>query len=155
MKLNKKETMLMNDLKKSEELCIEKYARNAAQAKDKQLKSLFDAIGAEERQHRDTLETLLAGGAPDMNGGSPDDKNVKVPRKVCYCDDCNENAKAHDAYLCGDTLSAEKHVSGEYDTDIFEFTDKNVRDILNHIQKEEQEHGRQIYDYMAANNMYE
>ena len=32
--------------------------------------------------------------------------------------------------------------------------DENVRNILNHIQKEEQNHGKMIYDYMKANNMY-
>jgi hypothetical protein len=41
-----------------------------------------------------------------------------------------------------------------YDTCIFEFADANVRSLLNHIQKEEQEHGKMIYDYMAVNCMY-
>ena len=36
----------------------------------------------------------------------------------------------------------------------FEFTENNIRDVLNHIQKEEQEHGKAIYDYMAQNGMY-
>ncbi len=26
--------------------------------------------------------------------------------------------------------------------------------VLNSIQREEQEHGKRIYDYMSANNMY-
>ncbi|MEG2144480.1 MAG: spore coat protein, partial [Oscillospiraceae bacterium] len=41
-----------------------------------------------------------------------------------------------------------------YDTSIFEFKNKNVRDTLNHIQKEEQEHGEKIYGFMAQNGMY-
>ena len=28
-----------------------------------------------------------------------------------------------------------------------------ARDVLNHIQKEEQQHGKQLYDYMAAHGM--
>ena len=48
----------------------------------------------------------------------------------------------------------EKHVSGVYDTGIFEFCSTVVRDTLAHIQKEEQNHGEKLYSYMAANNMY-
>ena len=29
-----------------------------------------------------------------------------------------------------------------------------MRNVLNHIQTEEQEHGKCLYDYMMANNMY-
>ncbi|MEG1743900.1 MAG: spore coat protein, partial [Clostridia bacterium] len=62
--------------------------------------------------------------------------------------------KKNDCFLCSDVLTAEKHASHLYDTCIFEFKDKNIRDILNHIQKEEQGHGKMIYDYMQANGMY-
>jgi spore coat protein CotF len=62
--------------------------------------------------------------------------------------------KQADCYLCSDLLADEKHVSGLYNTSIFEFNDKQIRDTLNHIQKEEQEHGKAIYDYMSVNNMY-
>ena len=48
----------------------------------------------------------------------------------------------------------EKYVSNSYDTSIFEFKDTGVRDALNHIQKEEQKHGEDLYNYMAKNNMY-
>ncbi|MBQ8758725.1 MAG: spore coat protein, partial [Clostridia bacterium] len=48
----------------------------------------------------------------------------------------------------------EKEVSKLYDTCIFEFNDDNARNYLNSIQKQEQNHGKMIYDYMAANNMY-
>ena len=44
-------------------------------------------------------------------------------------------------------------MSSVYDTCIFEFTDANAREALNHIQKEEQEHGQMLYDYMAAHGM--
>jgi hypothetical protein len=56
--------------------------------------------------------------------------------------------------LCSDVLSAEKHVSSLYDTCIFEFSDEKCRQALNHIQGEEQQHGKMIYDYMKANSMY-
>jgi len=67
---------------------------------------------------------------------------------------CSAQEKQKDAYLCSDALSTEKHVSSTYNTCIFEFSDSNVRNVLNHIQKEEQQHGDQIYKYMSANGMY-
>jgi spore coat protein CotF len=60
----------------------------------------------------------------------------------------------HDASLCNDMLMTEKYVSGAYDTAIFEFTDSNARQVLNHIQKEEQQHGEQIFNYMQQNGLY-
>ena len=66
----------------------------------------------------------------------------------------NTMNKQNDAYLCSDALTTEKYVSSDYNISIFEFTENNIRDVLNHIQKEEQEHGKAIYDYMAQNGMY-
>ena len=67
--------------------------------------------------------------------------------------DTSEAAKG-DAYLCKDALSGEKQVSSLYNTCVFEFKDASVRAALAHIQTEEQNHGKMIYDYMAANGMY-
>jgi hypothetical protein len=63
--------------------------------------------------------------------------------------------KQLDCFLCSDTLAGEKHVSRLYDTCVFEFSDARVRNVLNHIQKEEQEHGKWLYDYMSVNGMYQ
>ena len=46
-----------------------------------------------------------------------------------------------------------KYVSATYNTSVFEFAQPKLRNVLNHIQKEEQEHGLKIYQYMSANNM--
>ena len=59
-----------------------------------------------------------------------------------------------DKEICSDLLMTEKYVSGTYDTTIFEFRDTQVRDILNHIQKEEQKHGESIFKYMESKGMY-
>ena len=48
----------------------------------------------------------------------------------------------------------EKYVSATYNTSIFEFRDENIRKVLNHIQTEEQGHGKKIYDYMHQHGMY-
>ena len=48
----------------------------------------------------------------------------------------------------------EKHVSATYNVSIFEFNSPILRDTLSHIQKEEQNHGQQLYQYLSANGMY-
>lgn len=61
---------------------------------------------------------------------------------------------ANDIFLCNDMLATEKHVSSTYDTAIFEMTDTNVRKALNHIQKEEQQHGEDLFNYLKSKGMY-
>ena len=146
MKLTTKETQLLSDLKGQEELCIEKYGKYADQASDPQLTDLFRGIAAMERQHLDTLNAIGSGGA---GGGT----GVKLPQSFTQAGpgtDCEG-----DKYLCGDPLSTEKHASHLYDTCIFEFQSPEVRQTLNHIQKEEQTHGQLLYDYMKVNGMYQ
>ena len=41
-----------------------------------------------------------------------------------------------------------------YITAVFEFSDAKARQVLAAIQQQEQEHGKQLSDYMQANNMY-
>lgn len=60
-----------------------------------------------------------------------------------------------DYHLCNDLLMTEKYVSGTYNTAIFEFRDTNIRQVLNHIQKEEQQHGEDIFNYMLNQGMYQ
>ena len=50
MNLTEKEAMLIEDLKTQEKTCAEKYARNANQAKDKQLKGRKEAISQETEE---------------------------------------------------------------------------------------------------------
>jgi len=62
--------------------------------------------------------------------------------------------KITDKEMCIDMLSTEKYISGTYDTAIFEFKDPRIRDVLNHIQKEEQKHGETLFMYMQSKGMY-
>ena len=147
MQLTQKETMLLQDMKSQEQLCIEKYAKYAAEASDPQLQDLFSTIQQAEQTHLNTISDMLSGTVPMMGGGQ---QQIPQPQKS----NCDQAKMQEDAYLCQDALSMEKYVSGGYNTTIFEFRDKQARDALNHIQKEEQEHGKYIYDYMAVNGMY-
>ena len=149
MKLTQKESMLLQDLKTSEEICIEKYGQYAQRAEDRALADLFLTIRAKEEEHLKTIDSLMGGTVPMMGGGGQGSQQSQPG-------DGKAAEKSHsknDEYLLKDALDTEKHVSAVYDTCIFEFTDAGARQALNHIQKEEQEHGQMLYDYMTAHGM--
>ncbi|MGE4484339.1 MAG: spore coat protein [Oscillospiraceae bacterium] len=149
--LSQKETMLLQDLKSQEQLCIEKYGKYATDASDANLRNLFTQLGQTERQHFDTISQMIGGTVPTMGGGSSS-QSAAAPGNQTQMSAGQDKQK--DRYLCSDALAMEKHVSSVYDTCIFELRDVNMRNALNHIQKEEQEHGEKIYSYMAQNGMY-
>jgi len=147
--LTQKETTLLKDLRSQEQICVEKYTKYANEACDCQLKDIFTQIGQAESQHLQTLDQISSGTVPAMNTGSGKNAMPTITPSSSSSAD-----KQKDAFLCSDILATEKHVSSEYNTCIFEFNDTNIREALNHIQKEEQQHGEQIYRYMSANGMY-
>ncbi|MBQ1501582.1 MAG: spore coat protein [Firmicutes bacterium] len=147
---SQKEQTLLQDLRSGEELCIDKYAGHEAAAASPCLREIFHRIGQQEKSHRDTLDRILAGDPPPLPAAAGQSGQEAAP---CVNYDTEEDHR-RDRYLCADALATEKHVSSTYNVSIFEFKDKAVRDLLNHIQKEEQEHGKMIYDYMAQNGMY-
>ena len=149
MNLTQKEKSLLNDLKGQEQLCIDKYTKHSECAKDEQLKALFNQIAADEQKHLDTLTQIENGSVPAPGGQSKQQPTFTANYSIS-----NTPEKQSDCYLCTDLLATEKGASHLYDTCVFEFADSTVRDTLNHIQKEEQSHGKMIYDYMKANNMY-
>lgn len=152
MQLTQKETSLLKDLKEQEQICVEKYGKYSSDANDTQLKDLFTQIGQTEQQHLNTINQIMNGTVPAMQSG--ENKQVKLNFTPTYQANSSDSNKQKDNYLCTDVLSTEKHVSSVYNTCIFEFKDTNIRNDLNHIQKEEQQHGEQIYNYMAQNGMY-
>lgn len=94
----------------------------------------------------------MSGTIPAIQSG--ENKQIQQTFTPTYNMSDSSQNKQKDSYLCTDLLSTEKHVSSTYNTCIFEFRDTNIRNILNHIQKEEQQHGEHIYNYMAQNGMY-
>ncbi len=152
MQLSQKETSLIKDLKDQEKLCVDKYNKHSGCAADQQLKDLFSGIAKIEQQHYNTLTQMESGTVP-QNSQQGQQSQQQVAFKAVYGTNEDEKKK-NDTYLCTDLLSTEKHASHLYDTCVFEFKDQKVRDTLNHIQKEEQGHGKMIFDYMQTNNMY-
>ena len=151
MTLTQKETSLLNDLKSQEKLCIEKYGKYAEAACDTELKNLFTEIQNAEQTHLQTITQILDGTEVKMNAAPQSAVEAKLQ---CKMSSCSEDKKNNDAYLCRDALAMEKHVSSVYDTSVFEFSSPVLRDTLAHIQKEEQNHGEKLYNYLACNNMY-
>ena len=153
-----KETGLLQDLKKYEQTCIEKYNKYASQACAEPLKTMFQQIGSHEQQHYQTLDQMITSGSAPATGGSQgggqqqQGQQGQSAKQSNYSND--QQGYQNDSYLCTDALATEKHVSSVYDTCIFEFKEMAARNALNHIQKEEQQHGQQIYDYMSTNGMY-
>lgn len=163
LNLSTKERYLLEDQKNHEEQCILKYENYAKLACDDQLKAIFRSNGEKEKEHLQTINQLLNGKIPSMAGGQQPQQQPQQPPQSSVSEqqntidmkssgNCNYNASDKD--LCTDMLMTEKYVSGAYDTAIFECKDTQVRDVLNHIQKEEQKHGEAIYKYMESKGMY-
>ena len=150
MVLTQKESTLIKDLKGQEQLCIDKYKKHAECAHDPQLRQLFTQIAGVEQQHLDTLTQIENGGTPAAGGS----KASTIPTFVATYTQAETPEKKQDWYLCTDLLTTEKHASSLYNTCVFEFGQSELRQVLNHIQTEEQQHGEQIYRYMKANGMY-
>ena len=150
MTLTQKESSLLSDLKSQEQLCIDKYQKYASEACDPALKSLFGEIKTTEEKHLNTINRILGGEEVTMQAAP----TAASEKKSFTQSSCPADAKQKDAFLCKDALAMEKHVSSVYDTSVFEFSSPTLRDTLSHIQKEEQNHGMELYQYLSANGAY-
>ncbi len=161
LQLSQKERQLLQDQQNHEKICIQKYQSNAQQASDPQLKQLFQSYAQQEQQHLNTITSILSGQVPNTNQGQQSQQQSLQSQQTQQSGTqatsaaSSSAASQADAMLCSDMLMTEKFVSGAYDTAIFEFADSNVRQALNHIQKEEQKHGEGIYNYMSSKGTYQ
>lgn len=149
LQLTQKERMLLQDQLTHEEACIKKYGSYATQAQDPQLKQLFTQHQQHEQQHYNTITQLLQGTVPVMTGGGQSQK-MQLPNAQPMGVQVNQT----DDFMCHDLLMTEKYISGTYDTVIFESAHPALRQTLQHIQKEEQQHGEDIFNYMRQHGMY-
>lgn len=147
--LSQKERMILEDGKHQEDICVKKYQSFANQAKDPQLKQLLNKLASEEQHHYNIINELLQGNKPNLSHSNQTMNNPQISTTSNM-----SFSNPEDALLCGDLLATEKYVSGFYDTGVFESVNKDVREALQHIQKEEQKHGEELFNYMHANGMY-
>lgn len=145
MSFTTKEKQLLEDQKNHEEICIKKYSDYAKLATDPQLSQLFTTHAQKEQEHYNTITQLLNGQVPNVNAQQSGGQSTANQQS---------SGSKSDKDLCTDILMTEKFISGAYNTAIFEFRDPNVRDVLNHIQKEEQQHGEAVFQYMQSKGMY-
>jgi spore coat protein CotF len=149
LNFTQKERMLLEDQKTHEQICVDKYTSYANQVQCPQLKALFQDYAKQEQSHLDSINQMLNGQLPNMSQSNQQQQNAPSTAQ-------SQGAMANqaDAVLFNDMLMTEKYVSDAYNTAIFEFVDTNVRQVLNHIQKEEQQHGEGVFHYMMNHGMY-
>lgn len=166
MNFTQKERTLLEDQKNHEQICIQKYSNYANLTQCPQLKSIFQQNGQIEQEHYNTIDQLLNGQMPQIQQSSSQQSSgsqqmggqqqVQMNQSSNFMPNGQtQSFNASDKDLCTDMLMTEKYVSGAYNTAIFEFRDPQVRNILNHIQKEEQQHGEAIFKYMESKGMYQ
>ena len=106
-------------------------------------------IAQEEQHHHDMINQLLQGMEPNMahSGGTTNPQGNSTFE--------GSSGNSNDQILLEDLLSTEKYVSGFYDTVVFESADPKVRQAVQHIQKDEQNHGEKLFNYMNSHGMYD
>mgnify|MGYP002731419519 FL=1 len=152
MILKEKERTVIQDLQTQEKSCIEKYGKYAQQARDPELKSLFQTLQKKEQEHYDSLSQVLSGTVPQVNCNDSDGRDYQP--KAAYTSVMSSEDKEQDAFLATDCIGTEKLVSGEYNTNVFNFEDSSVRKLLADIQVEEQNHAEMLYKYKTVNGMF-
>lgn len=171
--LTQKEKSLLKDQMGHEEVCIQKYRNYAQRVQDPQLQQMFNEFAAQEQRHYQTLQQFLQGqpggasGQQGMMSGMAGQIKGQAQRETREQAATAGQTQAgggqvqagmsgqEDAMLLNDMLMTEKYVSGAYDTAIFEFANMDIRRELQHIQKEEQQHGEGIFNYMRQHGMYQ
>ena len=149
--LNEKERAVIQDLQTQEKSCVEKYGKYAEAARDPELKSLFQSIQKQEEEHYQSLSQVLSGNLPDCDCN--DTQGRDYAPKASYSTMTNPESKQHDAFLATDCIGTEKLVSGEYNTNVFNFGETGLRKLLADIQIEEQNHAEMLYKYKMVNQM--
>ena len=160
--LSQKERMLLEDLKKEEDLCVVKYQSYSQQTQDSQLSQLFNKIAGDEQRHYDTVNQLLQSGGvgqagmPGKHGSqSGQQQGQGGGQGGGGQGGGGQGAVSSDKHMLHDMLSTEKYVSSAYDTGVFESAQSNVRKALQQIQQDEQNHGEQLFQYMSSHGMYQ
>ncbi len=150
MILTEKEMTTIKDLQRQEESCMKKYGIYSEQAKDTELKNLFKTLQQSEQQHYNSLSQVISGSVPSVNCNDASGKNYNPTASY---DKTETENKKHDCFLATDCIGTEKLVSSEYNSDIFNMGDSDLRKLLADIQIEEQNHAEMLYKYKTVNQM--
>lgn len=151
MILTERESQTIQDLQTQEECCLKKYEAYEKKAHDGELKSLFSTLKEDEKRHYDSLSQVLMGSVPacDCN----DSKGKDYAPTATYNSLSSTKDKEEDNFLVTDCIGTEKLVSGEYNSNVFNCSDPDLRKLLADIQIEEQNHAMMLYKYKEVNAM--
>lgn len=148
MTISQSDRVALQEALRQEKLCIDKYASYAQQAQDPQLQQMFNQHGMQEQQHANTLQQLLQGQQPSSGSASQSRQQGQPQSSQVW------SANPNDMQLCSDLLMTENYVSNTYDDVVFCTQNSVIRQAVQHIQKEEQQHGTDIIDYMTLHGQY-
>lgn len=151
MILTEKEKAFIMDLQTQENSCIKKYQKYAAQAKDPELKELFNCIAKKEQKHYDSLAQVLNGKVPECDCN--DNEGCEYTPKATYSSRTKSEDMENDCFLATDCIASEKLTSSEYNCNVFNFGESAIRKLLADIQIEEQNHAEMLYKYKTVNGM--
>lgn len=149
MKLNEKETQLLTELKNQEDICIKKYDFYAQNAKSDDLVRLFNQLKGREEVHKEMITKMLDGKVPELKSKAP----VAVEYEPTEYKKYDKASREFDNFLCTDSIATEKYVATDYNNDLFYFVSTDLRNLLNAIMTDEQNHAEMIYKYKSANKM--
>ncbi|MBO5245866.1 MAG: ferritin-like domain-containing protein [Eubacterium sp.] len=151
MILTEKERTVIEDLQTQEKGLVEKYHRCGSEAKDPVLQDLFGELEKMQQKHYDTLGQVLTGAVPtcDCNCSAGADY---APRAT-YTGMSETADKKNDCFLATDCIGSEKLAATEYNTNVFNFQEPEVRKLLADIQIEEQNYAEMLYKYKTVNSM--
>lgn len=151
MTLKQKEMETIKDLQTQEKACAEKYHRYGEFARDPELKNLFQTLEMNEQKHYDSLGQVLKGTCPAVDCN--DEQGMNYTPKATYSKKGQSEDKKNDCFLATDCITSEKMISSEYNADVFNFSQSEVRKLLADIQVEEQNHAEMLYKYKTVNGM--
>lgn len=113
LNLSRKEQMLLEDQKKHEQICVQKYQSYANQTQTPQLKQLFTNYVQAEQQHLSTINQILRGQAPDVQQqGQQQNQQGSGQPAGAGSPAAPFAGGPNDAALLNDMLMTEKYVSG-------------------------------------------
>lgn len=140
------ELYALRSLMKTMDVHIQRYRFCEKNTPDFRLKALLAMLLKQDEEHYRTLIQLEQGIIPIV-GRDDRESRLKVP-------DGKGRGNRIDARYCREMYEGEKFLSSEIDQTIFKVRDSSVRNVLNYIQKQQQEHGRLLGQYMDEELMY-
>lgn len=183
MQLTQKETAYLQDAKSHEQLCITKYTTYSQQVSDPQLAQILQSIGQQEQKHLQSISQLLQGQIPQVGAqsGGQQAQSGMGPQGFTQSGTANQGPMKpgaggqqangamtagsqygstggsgfDDKTICTDLLTTEKAVSDMYQHAVFEFTNPQARQVLDHIEQEEHQHGFALFQYMQQKGYYQ